>query len=93
MFERKKFANLWEGRIEPFRIIGNVYFVGTYPASSHLIDTGEGLILIDTGYGPEGAFLMENIRTLGFRLEDIKIIIHSHGHYDHFTGVAALLRR
>ena len=50
MFERKSFNNHYEGAIEPFKIIGNTYFVGTFPASSHLIDTGDGLILLDTGY-------------------------------------------
>ena len=39
MFPRKSFQHHYEGAMEPFRIIGNVYFVGTYPASSHLIDT------------------------------------------------------
>ena len=40
--------NPWDGRIEPFRIVGNVYFVGTYQASSHLIDTGDELTLGNT---------------------------------------------
>ena len=71
-------------RLDPFRIFGNLYYVGDQKVCPQLIDTGDGLILIDTGYGPEAEFLMENIRSLGFRLEDIKIIIHSHGHFDHF---------
>ena len=50
MFERRKIANPWEGKIEPFKIIGGVYFVGTFQASTHLIDTGDGFILIDPGY-------------------------------------------
>ncbi len=50
MFERKHFDNLCEGKIEPFKIIGNVYFVGCFPASTHIVDTGDGLILIDPGY-------------------------------------------
>ena len=44
MFERRKITYPWEGKIEPFGIIGNVYFVGTFQASCHIIDTGEGLI-------------------------------------------------
>lgn len=71
-------------RVDPFQIFGNLYYVGDQKVCPQLIDTGDGLILIDTGFGHEAAYLMENIRALGFRLEDIKIIIHSHGHYDHF---------
>ena len=73
-------------RLGPFRIFGNLYYVGDRKVCPQLVDTGEGLILFDTGYGPETHLLMENIRTLGFRLEDIKIIIHTHGHFDHFGG-------
>ena len=84
------FAHPEEYRLEPFRIFGNLYYVGDKKACPHLIDTGEGLILIDTGYGHELPYLLENIRTLGFRVEDIKIIIHSHGHYDHFGCTEAI---
>lgn len=77
-------ANPEAYRLEPFRIFGNLYYVGDKAVCPQLVDTGDGLILFDTGYGPEAHLLMENIRTLGFRVEDIKIIIHTHGHYDHF---------
>ena len=50
MFQRREIVNPWEGKIEPFKIIGNVYFCGTFQASCHLIDTGDGMILIDPGY-------------------------------------------
>lgn len=76
--------------MEPFQIFGNVYFVGTKAVSSHLIDTGDGLILLDTGY-PQALYLvLENIRKLGFSPYDIKILLHSHGHYDHIGGTARL---
>ena len=87
------FAHPENYRIEPFRIFGNLYYVGDKDACPYLIDTGDGLILIDTGYGHEINFLMENIETLGFRIEDIKIIIHSHGHYDHFGGTEVIKQR
>lgn len=77
-------------RVAPFRIFGNLYYVGDEKVCPHLIDTGEGLILIDTGYGHELPYLLENIRTLGFRVEDVKIIIHTHGHYDHFGCTEAI---
>ena len=50
MFEIREIINPWEGKMEPFKIIENVYFAGTFQTSVHLIDTGDGLIMIDTGY-------------------------------------------
>lgn len=77
--------------MEPFRVFGNLYFVGTEPASAHLIDTGAGLILLDSGY-PETLYLvLDSIRRLGFRLEDLALILHSHGHIDHIGGTRALV--
>ncbi len=91
MFTRKTFENHYEGKIEPFKIIGNVYFVGTFPASSHLIDTGDGLILIDTGYEDTLFLLINSIYKLGFSPYDIKYIIHTHWHYDHTEATKALV--
>lgn len=79
------------GDMKPFRIAGNLYFVGTYAASSHLIDTGDGLILIDTGYAETADVIVESMRELGFRIEDVKMILHSHGHGDHTFGTPKLL--
>ena len=91
MFKRRKFDQVYEGRIEPFRIIGNVYFVGTFQASSHLIDTGDGLILIDTGYSNTLYLVLRSIYKLGFKPEDIKYIVHTHWHWDHTEATAAIL--
>ena len=71
MFERKKFAHHYEGQIEPFRIISNLYFVGTYKASSHLIDTGDGTYSIYTvdahrAYGKPKPLNRWEIRKDGF---------------------------
>ncbi len=90
MFQRKNFAHKWEGMIEPFKIIGNVYFIGTFPASSHLIDTGEGLILIDPGYSETLHLVVDSIHRLGFDTRDIKYIINTHWHGDHTEATAAL---
>lgn len=70
--------------IEPFRIFGNLYYVGDKKVTSHLIDTGDGLILFDTGYGHTTHMLLASVRALGFDPMDIRYIIHSHGHFDHF---------
>ena len=91
MFERKKFEHHYEGAIEPFKIIGNTYFVGTFPASSHLIDAGDGLILIDTGYSDTLFLLINSIYKLGFSPYDVKYIIHTHWHGDHTEATAALV--
>ena len=62
-------------KIGPFRMIDNIYFVGTKEASSHLIDTGEGLILIDTGYEETADIVLESMGELGFdpRVEEASI--------------------
>lgn len=90
MFERRSIKNPWEGKIEPFKIIGNVYFVGTFQASCHLIDTGEGLILIDPGYSNTLYLVLNSIYKLGYKPEDIKYIINTHWHGDHTEACAAL---
>ena len=70
MFTRKTFKNHYEGVMEPFKIAGNVYFAGTFSASVHLIDTEDGLILIDTGYSDTLFLLINSIQfiSLDFRL-------------------------
>lgn len=80
--------------INPVKIIANLYFVGTcdYSSSSHIIDTGDGLIMIDSGYPHLMPQVLENIGNLGFKPDDIKILLISHGHYDHM-GSSVLLRR
>lgn len=72
--------------IEPFKIFGNLYYVGDKKVCMHLIDTGDGLILFDSGYSHNFKSLVNSINKLGFRCEDIKYVIHSHGHFDHFGG-------
>ncbi len=81
----------WEMQTEGFCIAGNLYYVGNKDVSCHLIDTGEGLILLDTAYPQTVYLLLESIRSLGFDPMNIKYIVHSHGHYDHFGGTKALV--
>ena len=90
MFTRRTIDKPWEGRMEPFKIVGNVYFCGTFQASCHLIDTGDGLILIDPGYENTLYLVIDSIYKLGFRPEDIKYIINTHWHWDHTEATAAL---
>lgn len=91
MFERRTIKNPWEGKMEPFKIIGNVYFAGTFQASCHLIDTGAGLILIDPGYSNTLYLVIRSIYELGFRPADIRYIINTHWHGDHTEATAAMV--
>lgn len=74
----------------PFNILGNLYFVGNKWCSSHLIDTGDGLLLLDTPCASGLPGLIHNICRLNFRMEDLKYIVVSHAHSDHFGAVEAL---
>ena len=76
--------------IEPFRIFGNVYFIGTYAESSHIIDTGDGLIMIDTGRDNLPAIL-KGLETFGFAPKDVRYIINSHWHGDHTASTAKMV--
>ena len=72
--------------VHPFRIYGNVWYVGDNWVCVHLIDTGEGLLLIDSGNCGATAMLVQAIWEAGFDPADVKWIIHSHGHLDHIGG-------
>ena len=90
MFQRRKVEKPWEGKIDPFKIINNVYYIGTFQASTHLIDTGDGLILVDPGYSNALYLIISSIYKLGFKPEDIKYIINTHWHGDHVEATEAL---
>ena len=78
--------------MKPFRIAGNLYYVGTSDDSVHLIDTGDGLILIDAGrYEDSADMIRDSMRQLGFDVRQLKHIIITHGHYDHWMGVPRLV--
>lgn len=79
--------------IEPFHLFGNIYFVGTTAVSVHLIDTGDGLIMIDTGYPFMRDAIVENMRRIGFDLSQVRIILLSHGHHDHYGNAAYFKER
>ena len=82
----------WNQPQSPFRIHGNTWYVGTQGLSSLLIESDEGLILLDGGLPQSAALIDENIRNLGFDPHDIEAILLSHAHYDHAGGLAALQR-
>jgi hypothetical protein len=79
-------------RTDAIHIVGPLYFVGTRSLSSWLFVTSEGNILLNTGTSKSGPMIIQSIKTLGFKPEDIKIIINGHGHLDH-AGAFAYMKQ
>ena len=82
----------WNEPLAPFRVHGNTWYVGTDGLSAILVESDDGLILIDGGLPQSAARIDANIRLLGFDPLTIKAILVSHPHFDHAGGVAALQR-
>ncbi len=79
--------------VAPFRILGNIYYVGASDITSFLVATPRGLILLDGGFVETAPQIEANVERLGFRLADIKVLLNSHAHMDHAGGFAELKRR
>jgi metallo-beta-lactamase class B len=82
----------WNTPREPFKVYGNTYYVGTGGLSALLVTGDAGHVLLDAGLSQSAPLIVENVRKLGFRPEDIKVILVSHGHFDHAGGVHAIQR-
>lgn len=82
----------WNAPRKPFKLYGSTYFVGPNGVSALLITTPQGHILVDGGLQQSAAVIDANITALGFKTTDVKLILTSHGHYDHAGGVHALQR-
>lgn len=82
----------WTKPFPGLRIVGNVYYVGTYDLASYLITTDQGHVLINTGVGSSVPMIRVNVESLGFRFGDIKLLLATHGHWDHVGGMAAIKR-
>jgi metallo-beta-lactamase class B len=80
----------WNLAVKPFKVIGNIYYVGANEITSFLITTPKGHILLDSGFAETVPIIKDSVKQLGFRLEDIKILINSQAHYDHAGGLAVL---
>jgi|HubBroStandDraft_3_1064219.scaffolds.fasta_scaffold15207_2 metallo-beta-lactamase class B len=78
--------------VEPFRILANLYYVGASDITSFLITTPQGHILLDGGFAETAPLIRRGIEKLGFRLQDVKILLNSHAHFDHAGGLAELQR-
>jgi len=76
--------------VEPFHIIGNIYYVGASDITSYLIVTPADDILLDGGFVETAPQIEKNIATLGFKLTDVKLLLNSHAHLDHAGGIDEL---
>ncbi|RFS20227.1 subclass B3 metallo-beta-lactamase [Chitinophaga silvatica] len=83
----------WSKPYQPFRIAGNLYYVGTYDLASYLIVTPQGNILINTGLASSESQIKKNIQTLGFKLSDTKILLTTQAHFDHLGAMAAIKKQ
>ncbi|MBX9860565.1 MAG: subclass B3 metallo-beta-lactamase [Sphingomonas sp.] len=86
------YAARWLAPQPPKRIYGNTYLIGFRKMNVALIDSGAGLIMIDAALPQSVAAVEANIRALGFKLSDVKLILSTEPHYDHAGGLAALAR-
>lgn len=82
----------WNAPQRPVRIHGNTYYVGTRGLSAVLVTSNQGHVLIDGALPESAPHILRNIRALGFRVEDVRLILNSHPHFDHSGGIAALQR-
>jgi metallo-beta-lactamase class B len=80
----------WNRPVKPFRVVGNIYYVGVAGVTSFLITTPGGHILLDGGFVETAPLIQDSINQLGFKLEDVKVLLNSHAHFDHAGGLARL---
>lgn len=80
----------WTKPYPPFRIAGNLYYVGTYDLCCYLITTSKGNLLINTGIAASFQQIKKSIESLGFKLSDTKILLTTQAHYDHVGAMAAI---
>ena len=88
-----QFSGAYSQPAAPFRIVGNIHYVGAQNIASYLITTPQGHILIDSGMNEMHDGIISNVEKLGFAVSDIRILLASHAHFDHIDGHALMQRR
>lgn len=85
-------CKIWNTSVKPFNVYGNTWYVGVQGLSSVLVTGPDGHILLDGGLPQSAPLVEDSIKALGFRIEDVKLIVNSHAHWDHAGGIPALQR-
>jgi metallo-beta-lactamase class B len=80
----------WDEPAPPVRVHGNTYYVGTCGITALLLTSRDGHVLIDSGTEAGAELVAANIRKLGFKLSDVRWLVHSHEHHDHIGGFARM---
>jgi metallo-beta-lactamase class B len=93
VIEPKPGSEEWAKPYPPFRIAGNLYYVGTYDLACYLITTPKGNILINTGLAASEQQIKDNVKELGFKFKRIKILLNTQAHYDHMGAMAAIKKQ
>lgn len=88
--EPQNISSEWSRPYAPFRIAGNLYYVGTYDLACYLITTPKGHILINTGLAASAKMIKTSVESLGFKFTDIRILLTTQAHYDHMGAMAAI---
>src|SRR6266540_3374144 len=83
----------WNQPVEPYRIMGPLYYVGASDITAFLLATPEGHVLINSGFEETPPLIEASVRKLGFRFEDVKVLLTSHVHFDHAAGHARIRER
>jgi metallo-beta-lactamase class B len=86
----QQFRGPYSAPVEPFRIVGNIHYVGGANIASYLITTPSGHILLDTGMTEMHSVITRSVAALGFKVTDIEVLISSHAHFDHIAGHAMM---
>jgi metallo-beta-lactamase class B len=87
---RCEYCAEWNEPQRPFKVFGNTYYVGTRGLAAILITSPAGHVLIDGALPESAPLIAAGVRALGFKLEDVKVLLNTHAHYDHAGGLAAL---
>lgn len=82
----------WTAPVKPFRIAGNIYYVGTKGLAAYLIVSRRGAILLDGTLAENAGLIERNIQSLGVPLHRVRLLISDHAHYDHVAGLARIKR-
>jgi metallo-beta-lactamase class B len=83
----------WTEPFPPYKIVGNVYYVGSRGLASYLITTSQGHILINSSLESSVPLIRDSVEKLGFHFSDVKILLISHAHWDHAAGSVEVTRR